>query len=112
MVLSGDPVGSKWRPHGDVVYRTDNLGARVGVLPATCFSGEHSLHVVGYRALELESYLKITCLACDDKTSPRADYYWALYTTPPRPDRAELDDAPYKDLTEQIAQRKRRPAPG
>jgi len=78
MVLSGDPVGSNWQPHGDVKYRVDALGARIGVLPATCLRGAHSLHTVGYKARQLDSHVQIICNACNDETPPRPDYYWAL----------------------------------
>ncbi|MBP2330609.1 hypothetical protein JOF56_010994 [Kibdelosporangium banguiense] len=103
MVLSGDPVGSKWQPHGDVVYRIDRLGARVGILPATCLRGEHSLDAVGYKANQTATHLQIVCTACVGSTPPRWDNYWALRTTPPLPDRAELDDGPYQDLIRKLA---------
>jgi hypothetical protein len=45
-----DAPGSAWKPDADVVYRIDELGERIGVIPATCRNGEHSLHRVGYRA--------------------------------------------------------------
>jgi hypothetical protein len=97
-MMSMDAPGSTWQPHGDVVYRVDNLGARVGVLPATCLRGDHSLHAVGYRAYQHEGHVQILCNACNGHKPPRPDSYWALRTAPPLPARAELDDGPYRDL--------------
>nr|CTQ93330.1 hypothetical protein [Kibdelosporangium sp. MJ126-NF4] len=98
MVLSGNPVGSKWQPHGDVHYYVDALGARVGTLPATCRRGLHSLHEVGYQAYQHASHVSVRCDACQQEIPPPPNAYWALRTTPPLPDRAELDDTPYRDL--------------
>jgi hypothetical protein len=67
--------------------------------PATCRRGEHSLHAVGYRAVDTGAgFLNVSCNACATRTPPRPDYYWALRITDPPPARAELDDRPYVNL--------------
>lgn len=93
-------VGGRWRPDGDVRYRYDSNQQLVGILPARCKRRLHSLHVVGYTALERSDYpdyvpyLVITCHEC---TGP--DNAWTLVRTKSRsPDRAELDDEPYRDV--------------
>jgi hypothetical protein len=94
-----DAPGSTWRPDADVVYRIDSTGERIGVLPATCRTGEHSLHKVGYRAHDTGAgYLHISCNACFQRTPPRPDHYWSLRLNGPTPPRAELDDTPYLKL--------------
>jgi hypothetical protein len=94
-----DAPGSPWQPDLDLIYRTDALGVRVGVLPATCRRGEHSLHQAGYRAHDTNSgYLHVSCNACHGEVPPRPDHYWALRLTGPAPARAELDDEPYLGL--------------
>jgi hypothetical protein len=104
MLARMDAPGSRWRPDGDLIYRTDQHGTRIGVLPATCRSGEHSLHRVGYRAHDTNAgHLQISCNACHNRTPPRADHYWSLRLTEPTPERAELDDEPYQGLLTQLA---------
>ncbi|MEV4317146.1 hypothetical protein [Actinocrispum sp. NPDC049592] len=99
-----DAPGSRWTPHGDLLYRTDRHGTRVGILPATCLRGEHSLHAVGYRAIETgDGHLRVVCQACVSQTPPYPDNYWTLRLTEPTPARAELDDAPYQPLRHQLA---------
>lgn len=98
----GIGIGASWRPHGKVVYRVDPTGARVGVLPATCRRGPHSLHKVGYRATEAAGVLHVSCSACGDTTPPHPQHYWALETSGPPPDRAELDDRPYAEPLAEI----------
>ncbi len=98
MLPGMDAPGSRWKPDGDLIYRTDRYGGRVGILPATCRHGDHSLHTVGYRAHDSEGCLRIVCQACISQTPPRRDNYWALRLTEPTPPRAELDDSPYEEL--------------
>jgi hypothetical protein len=99
-----DAPGSRWQPDGDLVYRTDGQGIRVGVLPATCRRGEHSLHAVGYRAHDTGAgHLQVSCDACNKYVPPVRDQYWALRLTGPTPERAELDDTPYLELRKRIA---------
>ena len=94
-----DAPGSTWQSDGDMLYRTDTLGGRIGVLPATCRRGEHSLHKVGYRAHDTGTgFLHLSCNACYKDTPPRADHFWALRLTGPTPPQAELDDEPYMNL--------------
>lgn len=88
-------IGQNWRPDGHVRYRTDSVGARVAVLPRTCKRRLHDL-AVAYQAIEVDGELRVTCLACSK--APRPDHTWHLITTPPLPDRAELDDGPYADI--------------
>ncbi len=84
--------------HGNLVYRLDQVGERVGVIPATCRRGLHSLAVTGYRAyVPDDEILRVSCTACNTEAPPHWDQWW-LRTTAPAPDRAELDDAPYRDL--------------
>ncbi len=99
-----DAPGSPWKPHGDLIYRTDRHGTRVGILPATCLRGEHSLHALGYRAIETgDGHLEVVCQACVSQTPPYPDNSWILRLTEPTPTRAELDDAPYQSLRRQLA---------
>jgi hypothetical protein len=102
-----DAPGSAWKPDADVIYRIDELGERIGVIPATCRNGEHSLNRVGYRAHETPdgNYLHISCNACAGRTPPRPDHYWALHLTGPKPRRAEMNDDPYQDLRDKLATR-------
>ncbi|TCO60825.1 hypothetical protein [Actinocrispum wychmicini] len=94
-----DAPGSMWQSDGDVIYRTDAVGERVGVFPATCRRGEHSLDNVGYRAHDTgEGFLQISCNACFQETPPRYDHYWVLRLSGPAPARAEIDDQPYLNL--------------
>lgn len=91
-------VGRNWRPDGQLHYRRDPVtGKRIGVLPATCKRGEHSLDRVGYRATEREDHLVIQCAAC--AAAPHPDHSWCLVTSAPTPDSAELDDEPYAAIT-------------
>ncbi|MET0134979.1 MAG: hypothetical protein ABW215_15475 [Kibdelosporangium sp.] len=99
-----DVPGSTWQPDGDLIYRTDALGERIGILPATCRRGEHSLHRVGYRAHDTQAgHLQLSCNACFATTPPRSDHYWALRLTEPTPARAELDDEPYRHLRHSLS---------
>jgi hypothetical protein len=85
-----DASGSQWHSDGDLIYRTDELGVRIGVLPATCRLGAHSLAQVGYRAHNTqEGTLTVRCNACRDTS-------WRLRLTGEPPARAELDDLPYR----------------
>ncbi|EWM15224.1 hypothetical protein [Kutzneria sp. 744] len=102
-------VGSTWRPDGPVRYRRDGINRLVGVMPATCKQGLHALHVVGYTARETTSehgsqeLLAITCAACVSANLSGATWY--LVRTQPRPELAELDDEPYRDIEPQLMER-------
>lgn len=87
-------IGMRWRPDGPVRYRFDAAtGRRIGILPATCKRGAHSLADVGYTATVRGGHLVVRCSACAD--IPKPDHSWTLTTTEPPPDSAELDDRPY-----------------
>lgn len=91
------PEGKGARPDGPVRYRHDaQTGRRIGILPATCKRGEHSLAVTGYRAIETGILLQVSCDVCCEK--PHPDHAWRLTTTAPPPDAAELDDGAYKGI--------------
>lgn len=87
-------VGTKWRPDGPVRYRYDVVtGKRIGIMPATCKRGVHSLAEVGYEATERDGRLVIRCKAC--AAIPKPDHSWHLTSTAPTPSSAELADGPY-----------------
>lgn len=86
-------VGSRWQPDGAAVYKTNEHGTRVVVLPAHCRSGLHVLTRVGYSAYEEDQILRVSCRAC--RAIPRPDHSWALRTEGGMADVAEFDDAPY-----------------
>lgn len=95
-----------------MVYRVDAGGARVGVIPLTCRHGEHSLHVVGYTHYVTDTnVLAVSCKACAGCSPPRWDHYWTFQLSGELPDRAELDDEPYRQLVvrvqDEVAQRER-----
>lgn len=100
-----DGVGQAMRLDGAVHYRVDPLGRRVGVLPATCKRGLHSLAKTGYsHALNDEQQtLRITCPVCMAEGHP--DHTWRLTTTPPLPASAELDDGAYRGIEPQFQAR-------
>ncbi|MGZ3140446.1 hypothetical protein ACVDFE_00215 [Lentzea chajnantorensis] len=83
------------RPDAQVRYRID-AGERVGVLPASCKRGKHSLTQVGYRATTHGDVLHVSCEAC--AAEPNPDHYWTLQLEGALPARAELDDGPYRDV--------------
>jgi hypothetical protein len=56
----------------------------------------HSPHQAGYRGAEKDGELRVTCLVC--AAEPHPDYSSRLSTAEPRPDAAELDDAPYAGI--------------
>lgn len=92
-------VGANWRPDGPVRYRTDpGSGEWVGILPATCKQGRHSLSRTGYTARTVQDtgVLRVECTACVAVRD--ADYAWSLVLHGPPPARAELDDGPYADI--------------
>lgn len=89
-------VGSTWRPHGRAIYKTDEYGTRVVVLPAHCRSGLHVLTHAGYSAYEEDQILRVSCRAC--RAIPRPDHAWALRTEGAQAAAAEFDDAPYGHL--------------
>lgn len=92
------------RPDGAMRYRIDvHTGRRIGILPATCKRGEHSLTEVGYQATEHDGVLHVTCRAC--RAVPKPDHSWHLTTTPPAPDAAELDDSTYANIRPHFAER-------
>lgn len=102
-------VGKGWRPDGPAQYRHDpTTGRRVGVLPATCKRGTHSLHEVGYRATERgDGVLVVSCAACS--AIPDPDHSWYLTTTAPTPAAAELDDTAYADIEPRFVERRLTP---
>jgi hypothetical protein len=67
----------------------------VVVLPATCKRGRHMLAATGFRAVEQDGELHISCIACGEGY---AAAYWRLSTKGPSAGRAELDDEPYVDV--------------
>jgi hypothetical protein len=81
-------------PDGTARYRIDSTGTRVVIVPATCKQGLHSLTATGYRAISGSDELRLICVACaavDAET-----HHWRLTMTGSTPDRAELDDEPYR----------------
>ena len=97
-----DGVGTNSRVDGDVQYRVTEHGTRVGILPATCKRGLHSLAETGYSHTDSdkENLLHITCPMC--LAEPHPDHTWRLRTTPPAPAAAELDDSAYSDVEPQF----------
>ncbi|GAA4432259.1 hypothetical protein ACFQV2_14125 [Actinokineospora soli] len=81
-------------PDTHVRYRTDALGRRVAVLPATCKLG-HPLTAAGYRIIEDRSarVVRVSCTRCADAIE--VDHFWSLTTAGAAPDHVELDDSPY-----------------
>ncbi len=95
-------IGRGAGPDGAVRYRQE-LGVRVGIAPATCKRGLHSLHEVGYTAHVVDSELRVSCEACVGE--PHPDHCWRLTVQGPAPARAELDDAPYAGIVPNFVQR-------
>lgn len=90
-------IGNRSRPDGPLHYRYDHSAdRRVAVLPATCKRRVHSLADVGYRAIESNGVLRVSCNAC--VAMPNPDHAWRLTMAAPPPGAAELDDAPYADF--------------
>jgi hypothetical protein len=89
-VSSEDPSAD-----GVVHYRTDGLGSRVAVLPATCRHG-HDLASSGYRARESNGLLRVRCSAC--ASGGVANPFWTLQSQGAIANLAELDDEPYPHL--------------
>lgn len=81
---------------GTLRYRSDGLGGRIAVLPATCRRGLHALATTGYRALMHSEELELRCTACGTAGDPAGT--WHLTSRGQLSERAELDDAPYSDL--------------
>lgn len=74
--------GSRWRPDGPVRYRTDSTaGVRIGILPATCKRGLHSLTDSRYQATVVDDLLRVACVACEEQHDP--DYCWTLTLSDP-----------------------------
>lgn len=82
---------------GALRYRSDGLGGRVAVLPATCRRGLHPLATNGYRALMHSEELELRCTACATAGEPGGT--WHLTSRGQLPERAELDDELYTDLS-------------
>lgn len=78
----------------DALYRTDGIGRRAVIVPATCRSGRHALAVGGYRLTEGSGLLQVRCDTCAAQGDPR--HSWFLRTTGLVANYAELDDAPYR----------------
>lgn len=79
---------------GDALYRCDDGGCRVVVLPARCRRG-HRL-ADGYRVRDSGDVLEIRCSAC--AAAGEADPCWRLRSVPPVANVAELDHDAYLDL--------------
>lgn len=94
--------GSKIRRDGYVSYRVGSDGAMVAVLPGRCRSGAHALDEVGYRAVESDGVLYVSCSACHASTPERGERCWALSTAWRHAARAELDQHPYAVLATQL----------
>ena len=88
------------RPDGALICRVDGTGQRVAVLPATCKRGRHTLDLAHCRATVYQGEIHIGCPTC--AADPGVDHHWRLTTTGPSPERAELDDQPYRDLRHQL----------
>lgn len=99
-----DGVGANARADGDVRYRVAH-GVRIGILPATCKRGLHSLARCGYihSVDDTQNLLRITCLVCC--AEPHPDHTWRLRMVPPAPAAAELDDSFYRDVVPQFQAR-------
>ncbi|MGW5054770.1 hypothetical protein [Actinokineospora sp. NPDC004072] len=93
-------------PDGPLHYRRDGLGARIGVLPATCKVGVHPVGRTGYRAVERNGIVYLSCTACAEDLDP--DHFWALRATGQTPTRVELDDTPYLTMPRNMVQPDRR----
>ena len=85
-------------PDTHVRYRTDALGRRVAVLPATCKLG-HPLRPGAYRIVEdrRARVVRVSCTRCADAIE--VDHFWAFTTSGAAPDHVELDDTPYRGVT-------------
>jgi hypothetical protein len=83
------------RTDASLVYRYDRLGDCVGVIPATCRRGIHSLWTVGYDWMRDINILKLSCRGCSEGHRPAWDSAWSLLLTRPDPERVEMDDGPY-----------------
>jgi hypothetical protein len=81
---------------GALVCRVDGTGRRIAVLPATCKAGAHPLTVAQCGATVYAGELHLSCPAC--AAVPGVDHCWRLSLTGPSPERAELDDEPYRHL--------------
>lgn len=90
-----DHIGDGVRADGLVRYRIDRDGARIGVLPATCKRGLHTL-VENYTASAESGTLRVTCETCAN--APHPDHSWRLELSGEPPERAELDDTAYVDI--------------
>ncbi|AXB43682.1 hypothetical protein [Amycolatopsis albispora] len=77
---------------GQARYRTDGLGERVVVLPATCKRGLHQLPAAGFRAVAEQGWILVECLACGEGDQVSQ---WRLTTCGAVAERAEFDDQPY-----------------
>lgn len=83
------------RPDTQVRYRSD-AGERIGVLPASCKRGKHSLATVGYKATAHDAVLNLSCEAC--AAEPHPDHFWVLQLEGDPPARVELDDQAYRGV--------------
>ncbi|WP_433264858.1 hypothetical protein ACQPZF_36300 [Actinosynnema sp. CS-041913] len=83
-------------PQGPLRRRLDSTNTWVAILPATCRPQRHALAATGYRAVLRDGVLDVVCTACTAEHG--AAPHWRLTTDGPACDRAELDDAPYRDL--------------
>jgi hypothetical protein len=79
---------------GDALYRIDDGGTRVVVLPARCRRGH--LLSEGYRVRDSRGVLVMRCSAC--AAAGEVNPCWRLRSVAPVANVAELDDAAYLDL--------------
>ena len=89
-------------PHGDVRYYYDGIQQLIGVLPRTCRTRGHDLHLVGYDHHYVERpgahrLILVRCRACHPP-----DDCWILVQPKARVFKAELDDHWYSDLRKLI----------
>lgn len=87
---------------GTLTYRYDSTGRPVALLPARCKLGRHTLGHTQFRAVVYDGEAHISCLAC---ATDGADHFWRLAASAPVPDRAELSEELYHELTLRRTQR-------
>ncbi|ANZ41653.1 hypothetical protein BBK82_42605 [Lentzea guizhouensis] len=81
---------------GNLTCRYDSTGQLVALLPARCKLGRHTLAHSQFRAVVQNGEAHIRCLAC---AADNSDHSWRLTSTTPAPDRAELSEERYLELT-------------
>jgi hypothetical protein len=86
-------------PHSRARYRTAEHGAVI-VVPTRCPSGLHVLTNVGYRLVETEQTLHVSCDAC---VHAGIEGGWSFATNGQQAVSAEFDDRPYVELLDSLA---------